>query len=166
MPACHGMSADLKLLGSTIAWSYRPSDLPNARRSPSFASPCPNGSAMACETSGMRRKTASAHEGARTSISPEGSRSRRRTSSGCVRTASPTQEGATTRTRRLVAARRGPARELVERAAVGAARFPRLLDRQEYARVRVPELLRRQRAVQRQVRPGDFDEALVKLGGQ
>src|SRR5436190_21383359 len=63
-------------------------------------------------------------------------------------------------------ARAGIPDELVEGAAVGTTRLARLLDRHVDAGVGVPELLRRQRAMQRQVARGHLDELLVKLGRQ
>ena len=56
--------------------------------------------------------------------------------------------------------------QLVEGPAVGTARLARLLDGQIDARVRVPQLLRGQRAVQRQVRRRHLEELAVKLGRQ
>src|SRR5688572_22541087 len=98
-------------------------------------------------------------------------------SSGCDRIASPIQEGATTRVRkgnwapayagatRLVARRHIP-NQLVQGAAVGAARLACLLDGKVDARMRVPELLRGQRAVQRELGRGDLEALAVKLGWQ
>src|SRR4029079_6272555 len=54
--------------------------------------------------------------------------------------------------------------QLVERPAIVEARLPPRLDRQEDPRMRVPQLLRGERAVQRQVRRRHVDELLVKLG--
>jgi hypothetical protein len=51
----------------------------------------------------------------------------------------------------------------VEGAAVGTARLAGLLDREVHTRVRVPELLRGQRAVEREILRGDLDELAVKL---
>jgi hypothetical protein len=49
------MSALFHEFGRTMASSYARSDLANARRSPSFSSPCPKGCAIASDTSGIRR---------------------------------------------------------------------------------------------------------------
>src|SRR5258708_25358587 len=51
--------------------------------------------------------------------------------------------------------------EYIPGATVGTQRLAGFLDRQEYARVRIPKILRRQRAVQRQVGRRHFDLALL-----
>src|SRR2546426_5453774 len=99
---------------------------------------------------------------------PCGSPSFSRTMSACETTASPIHDGATTsvRTGNWVPAcagidrlmpRWGSAGQFVERAAIRAASLAHLLDGEVDARVGVPELLRGQRAVQREVLRGDLD---------
>src|SRR6185295_19170129 len=92
---------------------------------------------------------------------PPGSRSLSRTSKGWDRTASPIHDGATTS---VSVPRGGLTGQLVQGAAVGTARLAQLLDRQVHARMRVPQFLRGQRAMQRKVLRRDLDELAVKLG--
>ena len=62
--------------------------------------------------------------------------------------------------------RQGPALQPVERAAIRTAGLAGLLDGQEHSRMGVPQLHRRGRTMQRQIRCRDFDAFLRQFAGQ
>src|SRR3954466_14569238 len=113
-------------------------------------------------TSGMRRNTGNAQLGASPSIAASGSDRLSSVNSGCDNSASPTHEGATIRIL-LMAVRNASVRRFcgtpynIARAAIRTQSFPIAAEGQEHARMRVPQRLRRQRTMQRQVRRRNVD---------